>query len=176
MIVAAALDIAKSRGTDALTMRTLTAELRVSVGAFYNHVRNRDELLDLVADEVLRRAPSLRGDVGDPWEAITQHTIGIQDLLDDYPGLDIVVMRRAPASAVSKQVRSDFVRLLVAHGISSADAQHVLRSVTWLWLGARISLGGRAQKPSERRHFTRALDEMITALRHSLTPDQGDAT
>ncbi|WP_235892260.1 TetR/AcrR family transcriptional regulator [Mycolicibacterium hodleri] len=155
-------------------MRTLTAELQVSVGACYNHVRNRDELLDLVADDVLRQAPSLRGDVEDPWVAITTHTIGIQELLDDYPGLDTVVMRRAPNSAVSKQVRSDLVRLLLAHGISSADAQHVLRSVTWLWLGARVSLGGRPQKPSDRKHFARAMDEMIASLRQSLTHDQGD--
>lgn len=175
-IVAAASWIARTRGVEALTMRTLTAELQVSVGACYNHVRNRDELLDLVADDVLRQSPSLRGDVGDPWVAITTHTIGIQELLDDYPGLDTVVMRRAPNSTVSKQVRSDFVRLLVAHGISSADAQHVLRSVTWLWLGARISLGGRPQKPSERKYFARALDEMIAGLRQSLTHDQGDLT
>lgn len=155
-------------------MRTLTAELQVSVGACYNHVRNRDELLNLVADDVLRQSPSLRGDVGDPWVAITTHTIGIQELLDDYPGLDTVVMRRAPNSTVSKQVRSDFVRLLVAHGLSTADARHVLRSVTWLWLGARISLGGRPQKPSDKAHFARALDEMIAGLRQSLTPDRGD--
>ena len=173
-IVAAATWIARSRGIDSLTMRTLTAELQVSVGACYNHVRNREELLNLVADDVLRQSPSLRGDVEDPWAAITAHTIGIRELLDDYPGLDVVVMRRAPNSEVSKQVRSDFVRLLEAHGMSSSDAHHVLRSVTWLWLGARISLGGRPQKPSEKKNFLRALDEMIAGLRQSLTHDQGE--
>lgn len=164
VIVAAALRIARSRGVEALTVRNLTAELQVSVGAMYNHVRNRDELLDLLADDVLRRSPSLRGDVKDPWAAIAAHTIGIQDLLDEYAGLDVVVIRRAPNSPISKQVRADFVRLLEAHGISSADAHHVRRSVTWLWLGARMSLGGRPQKPSERAFFARALDEMIGSL------------
>jgi AcrR family transcriptional regulator len=172
-IVAAALWIARSRGVEALTMRTLAAELQVSLGACYNHVRNRDELLGLVADEVLRQSPPLRGDVGDLWVAITKHTIGIQELFDEYAGLDVVVMQRSPSLAVSKQVRSDFVRLLEAHGISSPDARHVQRSVTWLWLGARISLGGRPQKPSERAQFARALDELIAALRQSLT---GSAT
>jgi AcrR family transcriptional regulator len=170
VIVAVALQIAGDRGVEALTVRTLTAELQVSVGAMYNHVQNRDELLHLVADEVLRRAPSLRGDVKDPWAAITEHTIGIQDLLDRYSGLDVVIMGRSSNSPTSKQVRTDFVRLLGAHGISSADAHHVLRSVTWLWLGARISLGGRPQKPSEKKQFARALDELIDALRRSLTP------
>jgi AcrR family transcriptional regulator len=169
VIVAAALRIASSQGIEALTMRTLTAELEVSVGAVYNHVRNRGELLDLVADEVLRRSPSLRGEVEDPWAAITEHTIGIQDLLDHYAGLDIVVMQRSPNSAISRQVRSDFVRLLEAHGVNTADAHHVRRSVTWLWLGARISLGGRPQNPNDRAHFARALDELVDALRRSLT-------
>lgn len=169
VIVAAALRIASSRGIEALTMRTLTTELQVSVGAVYNHVRNRDKLLDLVADEVLSQSPSLRGDVEDPWAAITEHTIGIQNLLDRYAGLDVVVMRRSPNSAISKQVRSDFMRLLEAHGVATADAHHVRRSVTWLWLGARISLGGRPQKPSERAYFVRALDELVDALRRSIT-------
>lgn len=168
-IVAAAMRIANSQGIDALTMRTLTAELQVSVGAFYNHVRNRGELLDLVADEVLRQSPSLRGDVADPWAAIIEHALGIQELLDRYAGLDTVVMRRAPNSAVSKQVRSDFLRLLQAHGVSSADAHHIRRSVTWLWLGARMSLGGRQQTPSDRAHFARALKELVDTLRQSVS-------
>ncbi len=167
-IVAAALRIASSRGIEALTMRTLTTELHVSVGAVYNHVRSRAELVDLVADEVLRRAPSLRDGVADPWTAIAEHTIGIQDLLDQYAGLDIVVMRRSPNSAVSKQVRSDFVRLLEAHGVSTEDAHHVRRSVTWLWLGARISLVGRPQKPGDRARFARALNDLVHALRGSI--------
>lgn len=167
VIVAAALQIAGSRGVEGLTMRTLTAELQVSVGAVYNHVRNRSELLDLVADEVLRRSPSLRGDVEDPWAAIIEHTVGIQDLLDQYAGLDVVVIQRSPNSSISKRVRSDFLRLLEAHGVSAADAHHVRRSVTWLWLGARISLGGRPQTPSDRAHFVRALVEQVDALRRS---------
>jgi AcrR family transcriptional regulator len=171
VIVAAALHIAGSRGVEGLTMRTLTAELQVSVGAVYNHVRDRRELLDLVADEVLRRSPSLRGGVEDPWAAIIEHTIGIQDLLDQYAGLDVVVMQRSPNSSTSKRVRSDFVRLLEAHGVSTADAHHVRRSVTWLWLGARISLGGRPQTPSERAYFARTLNDLVDALRRSVSKE-----
>lgn len=168
-IVAAALDIVRSRGIEALTMRTLTSDLGVSVGACYNHVRNRDELLDLVADEVLGQSPPLRAGVADPWAAITAHTIGIQELLDEYPGLDVVIMRRSSKLAVSKQIRADFVRSLERQGISSDDARHVQRSVTWLWLGARTSLGGRPQKPSERAQFARALNDLVTSLRRSLS-------
>jgi AcrR family transcriptional regulator len=168
-IVDTALQIASTQGVEALTMRALTAELQVSLGAIYNHIRNRDALLDLMADEILRRAPSLRGDVEDPWTAITQHTIGIQNLLDQFIGLDLIVMQRSPRSATSKQIRSDFLRLLEAHGVATADAHHVRRSVTWLWLGARISLGGRTQNADDRAHFARALADMIGTLRRSLS-------
>lgn len=52
-IVRAALALVDDRGLAALTMRALATELKVSPMALYNHVRDKEELVDLMLDLVL---------------------------------------------------------------------------------------------------------------------------
>lgn len=52
-IVRAALRLVDEKGLPALTMRALATELEVSPMALYNHVRDKDELVDLMVDLVL---------------------------------------------------------------------------------------------------------------------------
>ena len=52
-IVRAALCLVDEKGLPALTMRALATELEVSPMALYNHVRDKDELVDLMADLML---------------------------------------------------------------------------------------------------------------------------
>lgn len=52
-IVRAALRLVDDRGLEALTMRALAHELEVSPMALYNHVRDKDELVDLMVDLML---------------------------------------------------------------------------------------------------------------------------
>ncbi|MDQ4093397.1 MAG: TetR/AcrR family transcriptional regulator [Actinomycetota bacterium] len=52
-IVRAALRLVDDKGLAALTMRALATELEVSPMALYNHVRDKDELVDLMVDLML---------------------------------------------------------------------------------------------------------------------------
>lgn len=52
-IVRAALQLVDEKGLTALTMRALANELEVSPMALYNHVRDKDELVDLMLDLML---------------------------------------------------------------------------------------------------------------------------
>src|SRR5258708_33058290 len=52
-VVAEALTVIGTDGVDALSMRALAARLGVVPGAIYRHVRNKEQLRDLVVDEVL---------------------------------------------------------------------------------------------------------------------------
>lgn len=56
-IVAAALAVLDAEGVDALSMRRLANELGVSAALLYHYVTDKDELLDLVLDEVLSEVP-----------------------------------------------------------------------------------------------------------------------
>jgi AcrR family transcriptional regulator len=52
-IVAAAIRLADAEGLEALSMRRLGQELGAGATSLYWHVRNKDELLDLVVDRII---------------------------------------------------------------------------------------------------------------------------
>ncbi|NGY57598.1 TetR/AcrR family transcriptional regulator [Lentzea sp. NEAU-D13] len=51
-IVAAAVELLDADGLEALSMRTLAARLDTKATSLYRHVANKDELIELVVDEV----------------------------------------------------------------------------------------------------------------------------
>ena len=55
-IVRAALQIADREGLDALTMRRVAQRLGAGTMSLYWHVRNKDELIELMRDEEIGRA------------------------------------------------------------------------------------------------------------------------
>src|SRR6266545_4445861 len=65
-VVAEALVVIAKEGVEALTMRTLAARLGVVPGALYHHVRNKEQLQDLVLDGVLAEV-DFHVDHAQPW-------------------------------------------------------------------------------------------------------------
>ncbi|WP_424187732.1 TetR/AcrR family transcriptional regulator C-terminal domain-containing protein [Actinokineospora sp. G85] len=68
-IVTAALEFLDDQGMDALTVRALASRLDVRASALYWHVRNKQELLDEMGTEVMRRVACAFAAVpqGDGW-------------------------------------------------------------------------------------------------------------
>ena len=56
-VVAAAVELADSDGTESISMRRLAQELGVEAMSLYTHVRNKDDLLDGMADAVISEIP-----------------------------------------------------------------------------------------------------------------------
>src|SRR5215467_9533486 len=56
-VVHAALELLDEVGMDELTMRRLAERLDVKAASLYRHVRNKDELLVLLADEIAGEIP-----------------------------------------------------------------------------------------------------------------------
>lgn len=63
-IVTAALELLDEHGLDALTVRALATALDVRAPALYWHVRNKQELLDAMATEVMRRVGNVLSTIG----------------------------------------------------------------------------------------------------------------
>jgi AcrR family transcriptional regulator len=72
-IVEAAIRLADAEGLDALSMRRLGNELGAGATSIYWHVRNKDELLDLVVDRIIGE---VRAELGpaDGWRAELEET------------------------------------------------------------------------------------------------------
>jgi AcrR family transcriptional regulator len=92
-VLRAAVALADRSGIEALTMRRLGQELGVEAMSLYNHVRNKDEILDGIVDLVV-------GDIevpgpGTPWKAAMRHrAISAHETLLQHPWAAVLVMSR----------------------------------------------------------------------------------
>jgi AcrR family transcriptional regulator len=87
VVVEASMRIAREQGLEAVTMRAIAADLGVTPMALYYHVENKDELVGLIADAVLRDSPPLEL-AADGWEAsLRGHLLSLWDTMAKYPGL-----------------------------------------------------------------------------------------
>jgi TetR/AcrR family transcriptional regulator, tetracycline repressor protein len=125
-IVAAARDIARSDGIDAVSMRRLAEELDVWPMSVYRYFRDKDELLDAVVGSAAAEIEA--PDPSRPWrEQLTELATAIHTALE--PG---DVAARLPQAALSPGVLAlseTGLSILTAAGFSAdeaARAWHVL--------------------------------------------------
>ncbi|MEU5433538.1 TetR/AcrR family transcriptional regulator [Streptomyces sp. NPDC020719] len=73
-IVSAALELLDAEGIDALSMRKLGSRLNAGATSLYTHVANKDELIELVVDEIYGEieVPDTT-DTPDEWRAAATH-------------------------------------------------------------------------------------------------------
>src|SRR4029453_13320668 len=121
-VVAEALAVIAKDGAQALTMRGLAARLGVVPGALYRHVRNKEQLQDLVLDGVLAE---VNGDVDAalPWtEQIKLLPHRLREVLEDHPGVAGILKTRDPLGPHSLALAEAFLAPLQAAGFRDREA------------------------------------------------------
>ncbi|MCB9762085.1 MAG: TetR/AcrR family transcriptional regulator C-terminal domain-containing protein [Alphaproteobacteria bacterium] len=92
-VLSAAMRLADREGVDALSMRKLARALRVEAMSLYNHVANKDDLLDGLVDRVIGEIelPTLGGD----WrEAMRRRALSAHDVLMRHPWATLLILSR----------------------------------------------------------------------------------
>ncbi|MGY4099861.1 TetR/AcrR family transcriptional regulator [Nocardia sp. R16R-3T] len=137
-IVAAALDVLDAEGLGALSMRKLGAKLDAGATSLYWHVANKDELLELVLDEIwgLVRIP-------DPdqtsWrEVATTFAYNLRRTLLDHPWV-VTLMGSLPSVGPKAFELGDRLRrTFIGAGFSGVDVYLASGTVTSYILGQVI--------------------------------------
>ena len=83
-ILLAAVAIADEHGVDAVTMRAVASRLGVEAMSLYNHVANKDDILDGMVDLVIRQV-DLPADVEDWREAMRRRAISAHQVFGRHP-------------------------------------------------------------------------------------------
>ncbi|MGJ6964080.1 TetR/AcrR family transcriptional regulator C-terminal domain-containing protein [Streptosporangium sp. G11] len=97
-IVASAIELIEREGADAVSMRAIAANLGVGVMSLYNHVPNKEALLDGVAETVLSQI-EFTDDPDAEWtERVRMQALAFRQIASHYPRCTMVV--------VSRQLRS----------------------------------------------------------------------
>ena len=129
-IVEAALRVMDAEGLEAVTMRRIGRELGVEAMSLYNHVRDKDDLLEGVIEEVLsefRYEPE-----GEDW--LTQATAAASEwrrLLRAHPNvIGLLVERKHPRSSPEAIRPMEIAfELLRSAGLSEKDAVSAFRAI-----------------------------------------------
>ena len=121
-VVAEALTVIAQDGVEALTMRTLAARLGVVPGALYRHVRNKEQLHDLVLDGVLAEVDcTLPASL--PWtQRIKLLAHRLREVLEGHPGVAGLLQLRDPLGPHSLAVAEAFLAPLQTAGFGDHQA------------------------------------------------------
>ena len=168
-VVAEALTVIGADGMDALSMRALATRLGVVPGALYRHVRNKEQLQDLVLDAVLAEVdceldPSL------PWtEQVTVLAHRLRTVLEAHPGIAAVLKTRDPLGPHSLALADAFLTPLHAAGLPERDTGLAYSLVYDYTLG--FALSGRTSV-NEQRVQDAATRARLHAFFRSLPADR----
>ena len=136
-VLRAAVALADESGIEALSMRRLGQELGVEAMSLYNHVANKDDLLNGITDLVLSEFELPEG--GEWKTALRRHAISAHDVLRAHPwasNLAISPDRSLPVAIVRAEWtlrrfrEAGFPPELTYHAFHALDA-HILGFTMW---------------------------------------------
>ena len=169
-VVAEALTVIGDEGVGALTMRTLAARLGVVPGALYRHVRNKEQLHDLVLDGVLAEVdcdldPAL------PWtEQIKVLAHRLREVLDDHPGVAGLLKTRDPLGPHSLALAEAFLSPLQAAGFGDREAGLAFFLLVDYTIGFAVS--SPRTSANEQRVRDAAIRTQLHEFFRTLPPDR----
>lgn len=120
-VVRTALRMVDEHGLAALTMRALATELQVSPMALYNHVRDKEELVDLMVDLLLGEV-DLTATTGDWLSQLRALVCSYHQVLSAHPGLARVYGTQVKIGPHGLQIMERGLGLLLQAGFSPAAA------------------------------------------------------
>jgi AcrR family transcriptional regulator len=121
-VVEEALAVIAQDGVEALTMRGLAARLGVVPGAVYRHVRNKQQLQDLVLDGVLAEV-DVHLDLSLVWtEQLKLLAHRLRQVLEAHPGVAGILKTRDPLGPHSLVLAEAFLGPLQTAGFGNREA------------------------------------------------------
>ncbi|MGD9792177.1 MAG: TetR/AcrR family transcriptional regulator, partial [Acidimicrobiia bacterium] len=143
-IVEAARQIIAESGTDGLTMRALSARLGVSLGATYRRIATRDEILTLVAVDLLDSVGA-QIDADAPWvDRIRTMVLSYTAVLGQHPGMATFVMEHV-AELTPKGMAVTMADALADSGLTG-DRANAVNAALFFYVGgttaAEIAVAG----------------------------------
>ncbi|GGZ47737.1 TetR/AcrR family transcriptional regulator [Streptomyces subrutilus] len=136
-IVDAALQAVDAEGVDAVSMRSVARILGVDAKSLYNHVADKEGLLDAVAERILgsMRLPEPTGDVREDLRAIGH---AFRDRALAHPRAAPLVLTRQLSSLDALAPVEAVLRVLRAAGCPPRDAVPILRSLVATLIGSLL--------------------------------------
>jgi AcrR family transcriptional regulator len=131
-VLRAAVDLADKGGIESLSMRKLAQELGVEAMSLYNHVRNKDDILDGVVDVVVGEI-QIPPETSDWKTSLRQTVLSARAALLRHPWAPRVIESRKNPSPATFQYFESVIGILRKGGFSVDLTHHALHA-----LGSRV--------------------------------------
>ena len=169
-VVEEALAVIAHDGANALTMRRLATRLGVVPGALYNHVRNKQQLQDLLLDGVLAEV-ELDLDPSLAWtEQLKVLAHRLRQVLEAHTGVAGILKTRDPLGPHSLAVAEAFLGPLQAAGFGDREAGLAFFLLLDYTIG--FAVNSPATSVNEQRVRDHAIRSQLHQFFRSLPPDR----
>lgn len=136
-VVGTALDLADAGGIEAISLRRLASVLGVTPMAIYRHVRNKDHLLDLMADRLLQEVELPPAD-SDAWaEDLRRVGHDFLAVVEAHPAAPFLLARPFTSPSADR-VADAMLAVLHRAGFDRDVAVRLLQVLTGMILGPAI--------------------------------------
>ncbi|MET1018481.1 MAG: TetR family transcriptional regulator [Microterricola sp.] len=177
-LTTAAIALIEREGLDALSMRRLATELDCAPMSLYTHVRNRDDLIDAIVEELIEQLAQPSG-ADETWQQLARQSLGAyRDLAVRWPNsFELLALAPYDSAPVAPHL-ARFVSRLERAGLSPEKAGQILGIVdayatgflvVWARSGTRRPTNGAVAAPDiaglrDLDMFDTGLEAMIAGL------------
>ena len=160
-ILGAALELVDEQGIDALSMRKLGQSLGYEAMSLYNHVANKDDLLNGILDLVLAEMEPPDPDGGLP--RIRASAISAHEALKRHPWAATMLMSAAGIRPARIQYMEALLASLRGAGLSAENTYHAYHVLDAHIIGFSLWASTHGKMPSDVGDVREFLDRMIPA-------------
>jgi TetR/AcrR family tetracycline transcriptional repressor len=168
-VVRTALRLVDEHGLATLTMRSLATELQVSPMALYNHVRDKEELLDLLLDLILGEV-DLSATTGDWVTQMRALTCSYHQVLTAHPALARLYSTRVRIGPHGLRIMERGLGLLLQAGFSPPEATDAFFALFTYTVGyhqmGRVDLRDYSALPPEQIPSITAVTDHLSGVHH----------
>src|ERR1051325_10194321 len=159
-ILRAALELTDESGIDALSMRKLARELGFEAMSLYNHVTNKDDVIDGILDLVLgeMELPSAEGE----WDtAIRNSAMSIHDALRRHEWAGPLLMSPGHIRPGQLQYMDALLGRLREAGFGADETYHAYHVLDGHIFGFSLWENSHSTAPADMPGFQEAFERMI---------------
>ncbi|BCQ07260.1 TetR family transcriptional regulator [Mycobacterium heckeshornense] len=169
-IVDAALRVIRTEGLEALSMRRLSRELGRSAMAAYWYVDDKQQLIDLVARQLLSKVPLPDPESGSWEDRLRRVVADIDATLREHPGVAEVLLQRMLST--DRRLMKGIIEILLSAGFAGPEV-FLSYAMIHTYLFGRYQVVLHAEELPDQEHRPDDLEDTLTRLLPHLTKLRG---
>lgn len=159
-ITEAALALADASGVDSLSMRALARELGVEAMSLYNHIRNKDDLLDALVETVVGRIDTPGTDSN--WQnELRRRAHAMRSVFLAHPWAPPLIVGRINVGPNMLALNNATLGCLHTAGFSYTQADHAMNALDSLIYGFHLL---ERSLPVEPENYAEAASTYLPAI------------